>query len=90
MIASFLAALVRGYQLLLSPMLGSSCRFTPSCSSYSIEALRRHGALAGSILTVRRIGRCHPWCDGGHDPVPVERPRLFTDLLHSASSKKSS
>ena len=90
MIASILAGLVRAYQLLLSPMLGSSCRFTPSCSSYSIEALRRHGAIAGSLLTVRRIGRCHPWCDGGHDPVPVERPRLFTDLLHSANSKKSS
>lgn len=73
-----LVALVKGYRLLLSPWLGSSCRFTPTCSAYSLEALQRHGAAAGTYLTLARIARCHPWCDGGHDPVPASRPRLFS------------
>ena len=62
--------LLRGYQLLLSPMLGPRCRFYPSCSNYAIEALRVHGAARGSLLTARRLGRCHPWHPGGLDPVP--------------------
>lgn len=62
--------LIRGYQLAISPMLGNRCRFYPSCSEYSMEALRRHGLLSGLWLTVRRIGRCHPWHPGGFDPVP--------------------
>lgn len=61
---------VRAYRLLLSPWLGSACRFTPSCSAYTLEALNRHGALTGGYLGARRLLRCHPWCDGGHDPVP--------------------
>jgi putative membrane protein insertion efficiency factor len=65
-----LMTLVRGYRFFLSPWLGSSCRFTPTCSAYALEALDRHGAARGSYLTMRRIGRCHPWCAGGHDPVP--------------------
>ena len=72
-----LMALVRGYRLLLSPWLGSSCRFEPTCSSYSLEALERHGATIGSYLTVARIARCHPWCNGGFDPVPSRAPSLF-------------
>ena len=75
---NLLIGLVKGYRLLLSPWLGSSCRFTPTCSAYSLEALQRHGAAAGSYLTLARIARCHPWCAGGHDPVPQEKPRLFT------------
>lgn len=63
--------LLRGYQLLLSPMLGPRCRFYPSCSNYAIEALRVHGAARGSLLTARRLGRCHPWHPGGLDPVPA-------------------
>ena len=74
----FLLALVKGYRLLLSPWIGSACRFTPTCSAYALEALERHGAAAGSYLTAARIARCHPWCDGGLDPVPATRPRLFT------------
>ena len=62
--------LIRAYQLLLSPILGGHCRFTPSCSNYAAEAIRRHGALRGSWLAIKRIGRCHPFCDGGYDPVP--------------------
>jgi putative membrane protein insertion efficiency factor len=70
MIAQGLAGLVRLYQLLLSPVLGPSCRYLPTCSTYAIEALRRHGALVGSWLALRRVLRCHPWGGGGLDPVP--------------------
>lgn len=85
-----LMGLVRAYQLLISPMLGASCRFEPSCSGYALQALERHGAATGSYLAARRIARCQPWCDGGHDPVPSERPRLFSRLLSTHSTKKSS
>jgi putative membrane protein insertion efficiency factor len=61
---------VRLYQVALSPLLGGSCRYHPTCSAYAIEALERHGALRGSWLAVRRIGRCHPFRPGGFDPVP--------------------
>ena len=73
-----LIGLVKGYRLLLSPWLGSACRFTPTCSAYSLEALQRHGAGAGTYLTLARLARCHPWCEGGHDPVPDAKPRLFS------------
>lgn len=62
--------LIRAYQVLLSPFLGDHCRFTPSCSQYAMEAIDKHGALKGSWLAIRRILRCHPFCDGGYDPVP--------------------
>jgi uncharacterized protein len=65
-----LIAVVRGYQLLFSAWVGSGCRFEPTCSAYAIQALQRHGALAGSGLTARRLLRCHPGCAGGCDPVP--------------------
>ena len=66
-----LVALVHAYQLLLGPILGGSCRFTPSCSSYAIEALERHGATRGTWLIVRRVLRCHPFQRAGYDPVPT-------------------
>lgn len=72
-----LIGLVRGYRLLLSPWLGSSCRFEPTCSAYALEALQRHGAAAGSALAVGRVARCHPFCAGGHDPVPEAPPFSF-------------
>jgi putative membrane protein insertion efficiency factor len=65
-----LTAAIRAYRYLISPMLGPSCRFYPSCSCYAEEALRQHGALRGTYLTVRRLMRCHPWNEGGYDPVP--------------------
>ena len=64
---------LRAYQLVISPMLGPVCRFAPSCSSYAVTAVRRYGVLHGGWLTARRLARCHPWNDGGWDPVP-ERP----------------
>lgn len=65
-----LVALVRLYQVTLGPLMGGHCRFTPSCSHYALEALREHGAVRGSWLTVRRLARCHPLGGGGYDPVP--------------------
>ncbi len=66
----FLIALIRGYQLVISPHLGQCCRFHPTCSCYAQEAISRHGALKGAALTSRRILRCHPFNEGGIDPVP--------------------
>lgn len=66
-----LSSLVRGYRLLLSPVLPAACRFHPSCSAYALEAIALHGAVRGGWLTVRRLVRCHPWNDGGWDPVPA-------------------
>ena len=65
-----LMGLVRGYQLIISPMLPPTCRYEPSCSHYAIEALQRHGPLKGGWLALKRILRCHPWGSSGYDPVP--------------------
>jgi putative membrane protein insertion efficiency factor len=89
MMRRLLIAIVKAYRLLLSPSLGSSCRFEPTCSLYSLQALEQHGAVVGSFLTATRIARCHPWCVGGPDPVPTESPRLFGRLI-SPSEKKPS
>jgi putative membrane protein insertion efficiency factor len=62
--------LIRGYRFLLSPWLGNHCRFYPTCSSYAITAVERHGALRGSAMGLARLLRCHPWHPGGVDPVP--------------------
>jgi len=67
---SVLLALIRAYQYLFRPLLGSNCRFYPSCSDYAREAVEKHGAVRGSWLAVRRIARCHPYHPGGYDPVP--------------------
>jgi uncharacterized protein len=69
-----LMALIRIYQVLVSPLLGPSCRFYPSCSRYGYEALATHGAVKGTYLTARRLLRCHPWNPGGVDPVPPRKP----------------
>lgn len=70
MLNKLFIALIRFYQLCISPMLGPHCRFTPSCSQYAIEAINSHGAIKGLALTVKRISKCHPFHAGGHDPVP--------------------
>ena len=65
-----LIAIVRGYKKFISPLLPPSCRFTPTCSEYAMEAISKHGALKGSMLSIWRILRCNPFCKGGYDPVP--------------------
>jgi len=65
-----LIGLVHLYRWLLKPWLGNACRFEPTCSAYALDALRRHGAVRGVALSGWRLARCHPWCEGGHDPVP--------------------
>ena len=62
--------MVRAYQMFLSPLIPSSCRYFPSCSAYAIEAIERYGAARGSWMALKRIGRCHPFRAGGYDPVP--------------------
>ncbi len=70
-IASFpFILIIRLYQLIISPLLGPKCRYTPTCSHYAIEALKKHGPFKGTWLTAKRIARCHPWGGHGHDPVP--------------------
>jgi len=65
--------LIRMYQILISPLLPPSCRFTPTCSQYSLEAFRRFGLIKGFYLSLKRILRCHPWGGSGYDPVPPEK-----------------
>ncbi|MCB1747173.1 MAG: membrane protein insertion efficiency factor YidD [Gammaproteobacteria bacterium] len=65
-----MVALIHGYRVVLSPLLGPRCRYLPSCSAYALEALERHGLLRGGWLAVRRVLRCHPWGGSGYDPVP--------------------
>ncbi|MCE7931383.1 MAG: membrane protein insertion efficiency factor YidD [Xanthomonadales bacterium PRO6] len=71
MLRTPLLLLLRGYQRAISPLLGMRCRFYPSCSQYALEAIERHGAARGSYMAVCRLARCHPGCEGGHDPVPL-------------------
>ena len=85
---ALLIGVVRAYRLFLSPWLGSACRFTPSCSLYALDALAERGAAVGTYLTLARLARCHPWCEGGHDPVPTAtgatqatQERLFSFCL---------
>jgi putative membrane protein insertion efficiency factor len=85
-----LIALVRGYRLLLKPWLGNACRFEPTCSAYSLQALERHGAIAGTALTAVRVLRCQPWCQGGCDEVPLQAPRLFSRLGLGRGAEPSS
>jgi len=82
-----LVAPIRFYQRFISPALPPSCRYSPSCSSYAVEALQVHGPLRGSWFAVRRIGRCHPWHAGGYDPVPPARER--SSRFTSSTSAKS-
>lgn len=86
MIKSVLSAialgLIRFYQIVISPLFPASCRYTPTCSQYAIEAVRMHGPLRGSWLALKRIGSCHPWGGSGYDPVPGKED---TEIEHYES-----
>jgi len=66
---------IKFYQLAVSPFMGRNCRFYPTCSEYTLDAINEHGVLRGLTLSVKRIGKCHPWHDGGYDPVPTSSDR---------------
>ena len=68
-----LIILIRGYQLIISPLLGSNCRFMPTCSEYAMESLRSYGLIKGCYLTIKRIGKCHPWGGHSYDPIPSKK-----------------
>ena len=72
---SLFIVLIKAYQYLISPLLGPSCRFHPTCSHYAIEAISEYGVLKGGYLSVRRIIKCHPLHEGGHDPVPSKQQK---------------
>lgn len=76
LLARAFIALIRFYQRFISPMFGPTCRFSPSCSAYALEAIREHGAARGVWLAVRRLGRCHPFNPGGYDPVPPAHSKM--------------
>ncbi len=96
MVSSFVIFLIRAYQLIISPaqtiLFGATggCRFTPTCSAYAMDAVREHGAMTGTFLAAKRVCRCHPWGDCGHDPVPksgkqkLENRNLPQPAAHSS------
>jgi putative membrane protein insertion efficiency factor len=83
-IGALLVLPIRAYQLVISPLLGPRCRFHPSCSVYAVDAIRQRGPVVGLWLTVRRLGRCHPWNPGGLDPVPPRPDRRARHAHRSA------
>ena len=70
LLGGFFVVLIKLYQYLLSPLMGAQCRYTPTCSQYGIEAIKKYGSFKGGWLTLKRIARCNPWGGHGHDPVP--------------------
>lgn len=84
-----LKALIRGYQILISPLLPATCRYTPTCSSYALTAIERFGPIRGGWMAVKRIVRCNPWHEGGYDPVPPIPMVGETSLLDLIQSSKA-
>ena len=76
---SLMLFLINIYRWFLSPLLGSNCRYYPSCSQYAHDAIRTHGVTRGSWLAAKRIGRCHPWAEGGHDPIPGDEEKALLE-----------
>ncbi len=74
--------LIRFYQYAISPYLPPHCRYTPTCSTYAVEAIDRFGILRGGWMALRRLGRCHPWHEGGYDPLPESPPSHKTECKH--------
>lgn len=81
---------IKFYQYFISPSLGQNCRYTPSCSAYALQALEKHGALAGTYLAAKRVVCCNPLCQGGHDPVPDQTPRYFSFCSTNSTSSNAS
>jgi uncharacterized protein len=79
---ALLIGLIAVYRYGVSPLLGPSCRFYPSCSCYAQESIERHGSVRGLVLALRRIARCHPWTPGGYDPVPPTAPAAPNRTVH--------
>jgi putative membrane protein insertion efficiency factor len=75
MIRRFFVLLIKGYSYLISPFMGNNCRYTPTCSAYTQEAVEIHGVIKGIWMGLKRISRCHPWHEGGYDPVPGKKHR---------------
>ncbi len=86
MMRAVFIALIKGYRLLLSPSLGTACRFEPTCSLYALQALEQHGAARGAVFTLARVARCHPFCAGGHDPVPAQATGLLSRLIQPSKN----
>ena len=84
--AHIVALPVRAYRLLLSPWVGHGCRYQPTCSAYALEALEKHGAIKGTLLAARRVGRCHPLGGSGYDPVPGTDPGTDPDADPGANN----
>ncbi len=78
MLQQVLKSLIAAYQAIVSPLLGPRCRYHPTCSNYMSQAVEQHGALRGVWLGLRRLARCHPWSEGGHDPIPRARTHAAT------------
>jgi len=78
-ISYILILFVKGYQYAISPLFPPSCRYTPTCSSYTIQAIQIHGPFKGGLLAVKRIASCHPWGGHGHDPVPPTQSNIKND-----------
>jgi len=93
MIRSIFISILRGYQYLISPLLGNRCRFHPTCSEYMIEAVQKFGIFKGSYLGLKRLGRCQPMCEGGFDPVPenpsAQTPESPTEFIKPKQKNKS-
>jgi len=78
--------LIRGYQLILSPVIGANCRHEPTCSRYSFQAIERFGAIKGLWLTLKRVGKCHPWGTWGYDPVPADPKQTKKETTKAAEN----
>lgn len=81
---TLMTSLIRAYRYFLSPLLGSHCRFYPSCSQYALDAIDAYGPWKGLGMALHRIGRCHPWHEGGYDPVPLHTTHGATPLVSGA------